>query len=529
MSTTVEPQTLICEAYGLLDRNVPASLTFEENGTVFGVDPISLEKMMAMDLGDLPVDSIAIPEHSPMFAGKHREITVECDISGKLTRYFPVHFVAVLYELQSLLNRTQVEAYVIGGITRDLLLYQEKRLELQDVDVTLEGDAIQLAEFLAANSKNFRVAESYPDFGTAKVYYKGSLVFDLATTRKEVYPYCGALPEVVERGVPLADDIIRRDFTINALAFSINDLGKILDYSNGIHDIDHQRIRVLHPVSFFEDPSRILRAFKFGSRFGFEWAEETRRLMEKFLAYGPARYKGGGERVKQELKGFLSESETDHKRLWLAHFVYSGCFKLCNMVEPACLSLDKDCLLVVSEKLAYMKVEFAAFDLPDLQFDVYLCFMLADFSEACLESTAHRLGLTRNERDTVQKFRKLKTDGRFAGLKEYSPAGDIYDLFHSMPTATVVAGLIDLSFENPEQFNLVLEAFKTYKRKWEGIRIELDGNTLKEMGVPEGKPIGDMQKKLLRAKLSGRLPDRMSEVRFVREELKAREEHAVSE
>ena len=150
---------------------------------------------------------------------------------------------------------------------------------MRDVDVTLEGDAIALADFLTEHSRNFRVMERYPEFGTAKVQYKDSLSFDFASTRRETYAHCGAMPMVVERGVPLMNDVIRRDFTVNTLAFSIHDLGQVLDYVNGLDDIQKRVLRVLHPVSFFEDPSRILRALKFCARFDLTLSPETERLM----------------------------------------------------------------------------------------------------------------------------------------------------------------------------------------------------------------------------------------------------------
>ncbi len=480
----------------------------------------ALEKMAAMSLGKLPVESIGVPESSPLIHSDIKELTTTLDISRRLSDFFPVYFAAALYELQSLLARAHVQAYVVGGITRDLLLYKEKRLHVQDVDITIEGNALEVAQFLVDHSRNFCLTESHEGFGTVRVNYKNTLIFDFASTRREVYPSCGALPEVIRQGVPLVDDIVRRDFTINALAISIHELGKILDYTNGIEDIETGQIRVLHPASFFEDPSRILRAFKFASRLGFALSPETQHLLETFLKYGSSCYKGGGERIKAELCGFLSEEETPAKQHHLEYFIQNQCLKLTNMtINPPSDPATVQKIMTASEKLPEISQAFSEFTYKEYPFHVYLCFLLEGLGPEELEGTIKRLGLTKLEREIVEKYLNLKNTQAFSAIHEFSSPVDIYTLFHRVPFPSVIAMMIHTGLETPSRLEILMEAFQKYKRKWEGVEIELDGNDLLELGVPKGPLIGKLMQQLLHARLIGRAQDRLSEIQFIKQRI----------
>lgn len=492
----------------------------------------TLEKMIAMGLGSLPVNAILVPidcfkDNDSLahilgmsFTGEVRTF----DISGNLSKYFPGHFVVALYELQSILNKADMSGYVIGGITRDLLMTQEKRFELQDVDITIEGDIETFIKLLQEFSKNFTVNEIYPDFGTAKIQYKESLAFDIASTRKEVYANCGALPDVVNKGVPLTQDILRRDFTINALSLSITNLGQVLDYTHGLEDIEDGLIRILHPVSFYEDPSRILRAFKFAGRFGFALSDDTQYLLKQFLTYGDKCYKGGGERIKQELKGLLSVQECVSKHETIAQFIDSGGMRLLNMGLPPS-ALDGRALMVMLDTCAGLpfildKVhDYTKSDKKNFLFRFYLCFLLGSLEETPFEETAHRLGLTRAERESVEQFKRLRHNKQLSGIDEYTSSAELVEIFKGKPVSSLTAAMAAMALEQPEKLEIWLNALTAYKKRWEHITLELNGHDLMELGVPEGKTLGIAMNQLLRAKLSGMVHERMDEIRFVKEKL----------
>ncbi|HET7177488.1 MAG TPA: hypothetical protein VFI63_02255 [Solirubrobacterales bacterium] len=162
-----------------------------------------------------------------------------------------------------------VRVYLVGGSVRDLLLGRVRA----DVDLVVEGDAAALAAALGAE-----VVE-HERFATAKVELDGHEV-DIAAARAETYPRPGALPEV-EPAADVAADLGRRDFTINAMAIPLQGEPELIDPHGGRADLEAGLLRVLHPRSFVDDPTRALRAARYAARFGFELEAETARLLRQ--------------------------------------------------------------------------------------------------------------------------------------------------------------------------------------------------------------------------------------------------------
>ncbi len=182
---------------------------------------------------------------------------------------------------------TSNKLFYIGGVVRDELLGRKSF----DVDITYVGNAIEYC------SKYGEVTQENPDFGTVRVNVDGMEV-DFASTRSESYPKKGHLPVVEKIGCSLKEDVMRRDFTINALAKSVA-TGEIVDYTGGLEDLKNKKLKVLHDESFIDDPTRIIRGLKFSIRFGFDLDMHTRKLQEEYLAN--INYDMSYKRVKKEL------------------------------------------------------------------------------------------------------------------------------------------------------------------------------------------------------------------------------------
>lgn len=163
-----------------------------------------------------------------------------------------------------------VKAYLVGGPVRDLLL----GISNVDLDITVEGQGMKLADRFAALHPNSRVVH-FPAFKTATVHLADRTQVDFATSRCETYLRGGAFPAV--KPSVIKDDLFRRDFTINAMAVSINpqSWGKMVDPYKGLFDLKAKKIRILHDQSFIDDPTRILRAARFTARFGFRIEAKT--------------------------------------------------------------------------------------------------------------------------------------------------------------------------------------------------------------------------------------------------------------
>jgi tRNA nucleotidyltransferase (CCA-adding enzyme) len=170
-------------------------------------------------------------------------------------------------ELAAIRAAAEAPVYLVGGAVRDLLLGRPRG----DVDVVVEGDAAALAARLGAEPT------AHDRFGTAKVALDGHEV-DVATTRRESYPEPGALP-LVSPGASIEEDLARRDFTINSLAVPLRGEAELIDPHGGRADLEAGLLRVLHPASFADDPTRALRAARYAARFGFALEPETERLL----------------------------------------------------------------------------------------------------------------------------------------------------------------------------------------------------------------------------------------------------------
>ncbi len=193
--------------------------------------------------------------------------------------------------------------FLVGGPVRDLML---GRHDVIDIDLTLEDGGSTLARALAK-----RVAgrlRSFPQFLTYKVTADGQPEIDIATARKERYRSPGALPTVTEGH--LKDDLLRRDFSINAMAVDLM-TGELHDPAGGARDLAAMSIRVLHDQSFLDDPTRIFRAVRLATRLGFSLEADTARLLEKAVASG-ALTTIARERVWRELFLAFDEDNAPH-------------------------------------------------------------------------------------------------------------------------------------------------------------------------------------------------------------------------
>lgn len=193
--------------------------------------------------------------------------------------------------------------YIVGGSVRDLLLGRR----LNDFDLTVEGDAIALARSVA--SKYGGAVTAHTKFGTAKWFLPENLktdhdTLDLISARSETYKYPAALPTV--KSGSLADDLRRRDFTINALAVRLDgaQFGELRDDLNGLDDLQKGMIRVLHPRSFIDDPTRMYRAVRYEARYGFRIADDPLALIPEAR---PFVEKLSAQRIRHELDLILEE------------------------------------------------------------------------------------------------------------------------------------------------------------------------------------------------------------------------------
>lgn len=210
----------------------------------------------------------------------------------------------IFKNISEIADQLNFRAYVVGGFVRDLFLGRET----SDIDIIVVGSGITLAK--AFVDKYGGELITHEIFHTATIILNQDLSIDIVTARREFYRYPGALP-VVENG-SIYDDLYRRDFSINSMAILLNkcNYGKLIDYFGGIQDLEYGRIRILHNLSFIEDPTRILRAIRFESRLGFKIEYNSQGFAEYAVKNGYLS-KVSKERIIREIKLALQEREID--------------------------------------------------------------------------------------------------------------------------------------------------------------------------------------------------------------------------
>jgi tRNA nucleotidyltransferase (CCA-adding enzyme) len=234
------------------------------------------------------------------------------NLADRLAKALPPGRLALLQAVAQAAFEQRSALYIVGGFVRDLLLDRPSL----DFDLVVEGDAIALARALA--KKYGGRVTSHSRFGTAKWMvseirppetFPGNLpeTLDLVTARTEFYTHPTALPTVEKGSIKL--DLHRRDFTINTLALRLdgNHYGELHDYWGGLTDLRHGVVRVLHSLSFVDDPTRILRAVRFEQRFGFRIEARTLELLQEAASLLG---RVSGDRIRHELNSILSEERS---------------------------------------------------------------------------------------------------------------------------------------------------------------------------------------------------------------------------
>jgi tRNA nucleotidyltransferase (CCA-adding enzyme) len=277
----------------------------------------SLERLLTREgIGRLPVcgpngELAGIVTRKDLLRAEHgdayldrRLVVVESHASRRflesMERLLPGELSEALHTLGALAEEAGSRAHVVGGFVRDMLLGRENL----DLDIVIEGDGVAFAQRAAADlGARVRV---HRRFGTAVLVLPDGRHVDVASARTEYYARPAALP-TVERS-SLRQDLGRRDFSINAMAACIDPdcFGAIADPFGGLKDLDAGRVRVLHTLSFVEDPTRVYRAARFESRYGFAMDSSTERLARGAVDMGLLE-EVSGARLREELLAILAE------------------------------------------------------------------------------------------------------------------------------------------------------------------------------------------------------------------------------
>jgi tRNA nucleotidyltransferase (CCA-adding enzyme) len=413
------------------------------------------------------------------------------------------------FEAISAVSEPYDGVYLVGGTVRDILLGEPNF----DVDVAVEGDAIELARSLA-DALDGRV-RAHRKFGTAVVLYgeasggaggartaSGGAAesaprerVDVVTARTEFYDAPAALPSVEH--ATIREDLFRRDFTINAMAVSLKgeDFGRLVDPFGGRRDLEAKTIRILHNLSFIDDPTRIFRAIRYESRYGFRMDDHTQRLARGTIEMGLVGDLSSA-RLRDELVALLEEGDAGASILRLAELGAGAA------IHPH-LAADDEAVELLGRMRRLNEHYGTAVPSWRLAFAVLARRMPPDEVYAWLR----RLKVQRRDLERVAAAVTVgprileRLRGGSAEPADVVAAADPY-----APDAPLLAMAME---ERPE--------LDDYFRRLRNVQLEVSGSDLAELGLGESPEVGEILAELRRRKLNGQLDGRESELAAARE------------
>jgi len=411
------------------------------------------------------------------------------NFSSQLEEYLPPPVLALAKIAGKEASELEQQVYLVGGAVRDLFLGRANF----DLDLVVEGDAIKLAKELAKGSQAKLTVHSR--FGTAKLTYP-DFSLDLATARRETYVHPGALPTIQPGS--LTDDLRRRDFSINAMALRLNPqrFGELIDPYHGKEDLGRGLVRVLHPNSFIDDATRILRGLRYEQRLGFKFEPRTGELVRRDAAMLDTI---SGDRISHELELILKEDYPER--------VFGRAEEL-GVLSNLHPSLTGNGWL--SEKFDQAR-RFHKRTSPSA---LYLCLLIYSLTSKENERFISRLNFPKRLAQAMRHTLELKSQLHTLANPQLKPS-DIYQLLSSYATQAIQANAV--ATESPT----AAQHLQLYAAKLRYVKPLLNGEDLQEMGIPPGRQLGKILDALHEARLNGEVKTRENEQRLVHSWLKA--------
>ena len=419
------------------------------------------------------------------------------NVASKLKEVLPTELFNLIRKIGKFADKKNVNAYIIGGFVRDLIIGRKNF----DVDIVIEGDATVFAKELAKHLG--AKVHTYERFKTATVIFEGGKRIDFASARTEIYRAPGALPEVDT--APLKKDLMRRDFTINTLAIKINEkeFGKLIDFFGGLKDIKDKKIRVLHSLSFVEDPTRILRALRFATRYRFELGKHTERLLK--MAVQRKLFKTvEGQRIYHELKQIFLEDNPLRVMNKLEKY------KIIPSLFPS-ISWDrfkKDLFERIRKVIIWHKFNF-----PEKETKYHILYFGALFLREPLdraEKYIKELAIPEKEAEVIYQILRNSLT-LIKKVKTAKKNSEVYKLLQDLPEELL------LFLAALPQDNETRDKVLNYLKSWRFVKPLVSGEDLKAMGLRPGpifkKILSELKYAIINGELSNNREEQLARVK----------------
>ncbi len=418
------------------------------------------------------------------------------NLSSRLEEFLPQNVLDLLKKIAREAQLQQTAIYLVGGFVRDLILGYENL----DFDLVVEGDAISFTKSLS--SKFGGRVTSHTRFGTAKWHlFDGSfdqieqqmpersepesLSIDFVSARTEFYTYPTALPTVERGSIKL--DLHRRDFTINTLALRMDGqhFGELYDYWGGLKDLHEGKVRVLHSLSFVDDPTRILRAVRFEKKFNFQIEPRTLELLKGAISLLD---RLSGDRLRHELDNIFEESNSDRIMERLQEL------SLLNNIYPS-LDCNESCIYTL-KKIQSLEPEQIWETLNFVELKRYLSYIA--------------LTIRLPERDVKQIIKRLRCPAELEKiLLETNSIWEKRISFIDARPSEVVEYFNNFQLISLFGFYLIVsddeikETVINYVDNWRFISTKVDGWDLIERGISPGPVYRQILNNLKKARING--------------------------
>ncbi|MDD5155163.1 MAG: CCA tRNA nucleotidyltransferase [Candidatus Omnitrophica bacterium] len=412
-------------------------------------------------------------------------------------------------ELQDLIKlasdiagRSGMPAYLVGGFVRDLIL----GVRNLDLDIVVEGDAIKFASDFASCLKAKFI--THRRFGTATVFINHGLKIDFATARKETYPYPASLPQVTFGS--LRDDLVRRDFTINAMAASLNqgEFGKIIDLFNGREDLRNKLIRVLHDLSFIDDPTRLLRAVRFEQRYDFKIEPRTLKYLKEASRLKML-HKVHPQRVRDELILILQESSP-----------LKPVKRLCALCGLSFIDTEMSFTKKTNAFLKAVQAQIAWFGKTHIsrrKLDAWVMYFMALIEQLNISRVrrlCRQFVFRKGEEKRFLDYKKIKRSLVLQLSRSHIKPSRLFWLLE--PLSYEVILLLRAKYKDKALHRNIADFLRMYN----GMRIDTTGEHLRQFGLTPGPLYQRILRRVLNAKLNGLVRTKEEELSLVKRILK---------
>lgn len=407
--------------------------------------------------------------------------------------FFPEKVKGILKIISGVSQVLKYNTYLVGGIVRDAIL----KIPNFDIDIVVEGDGIRFGKKLSSRF-DCRL-ECHRKFGTAVLVLSDGQHIDIASARVEYYKSPAALPSVESGNIK--QDLSRRDFTINTMAVSLNkeNFGEILDYFGGREDLKNRKIKVLHKMSFIEDPTRIFRAVRFEKRLGFKMDSQTEKLARTTINMNIVS-KLNGVRIRDELIYIFNEKNPLEaiERLYELDALRKIGIKV---------KVDKKFTGQVKRILKYygeMKDYYNKTGSEVKKWRLLFTLLLKGIKPDKIERWCSEMKVKKRDVNIILETYKMWNDTRRNLKSIIKKNSTIYYRVNNIPPELQV---IACSWGNK-----YLKNIKKYLTDLSSLHLEINGNTLKDMGYKPSEKFGDVLKKLFKMKLDGKIAGRKDEI-----------------